>query len=48
MSGPDAMLEANGRDEWPWPGAEDVWDDTGDTAYLLNREGEVVDQRECT
>jgi hypothetical protein len=48
LRGPDAMREANGRDEWPWPGAEDVWDDTGDTAYLLNREGEIVDQRDCT
>jgi len=48
MSGPDAMLEVNGRDEQWWPGAEDVWDDAGDTAYLLNQEGDIVDQKECT
>ncbi|MBT8165924.1 MAG: lamin tail domain-containing protein [Acidimicrobiia bacterium] len=48
MSGPDAMMEANGRDELPWPGAEDVWDDTGDTAYLRNPAGDLIDQRECT
>jgi len=48
LSGPDAMRDANGRDQLPWPGATDVWDDAGDTAYLINPAGQIVDQRECT
>lgn len=47
MSGPDAMQEANGRDEFPRT-PHDVWDDDGDTAYLLNQDGELEDQRDCT
>ncbi len=47
MSGPEAWYGAQGRDEYPLT-PDEVWDDTGDTAYLLNRDGELVDQRECT
>ena len=48
LSGADAAQEANTRGEDIWPGGTNVWDDAGDTAYLLNPAGEIVDQRECT